>query len=88
MLTTHNLAIMREAARAAALRSAGLQQVSVGGAGGPHLVSDVSRLGFSGRLYRRAAQAWNVVVAPFPDMLWPSNLWGLGRVTTAKEDRT
>lgn len=80
MLATHNFAIMSSEALTAALRAAGLHQVVVGRDGGSQLVSDVSRPGLAGRVYRRAAQGWNVLMAPVPGGLWQSNLWGLGRV--------
>ncbi len=80
VFVTHNLAIMSPPALAEALRAAGLGQVAVGRDGGSQLVSDVGHAGLTGRLYRRAAQAWNTLVVPLPGGLWQAYLWGLGRV--------
>ena len=84
VFATHNFAIMSPEALAAALRAAGLHAAGVGRDGGAQLVSDVSHTGLTGRLYRRAAQAWNTLVVPLPGGLWQSNVWGLGRVAAAE----
>ena len=79
-LTTHNLALMRERTLADALRSVGLQDVRVGGAGGAQLVTDVSRPGVAGSIYRNVGRLWNLLVAALPVAPWQAHFWGLGRV--------
>jgi SAM-dependent methyltransferase len=86
VFATHNLDIMSEARLAAALRAAGLGEIAVGSAGGPQLMSEVARGGLAARLYRRAAQAWNVGAAVLPGVLWQSNVWGRGRVVSPPRD--
>jgi 2-polyprenyl-3-methyl-5-hydroxy-6-metoxy-1,4-benzoquinol methylase len=86
VFATHNFAIMSPPSLGSALRAAGLRDVVVGSDGGAQLLSDVSRPGFAGNLYRRAAQAWNIVMVPMPGGLWQANVWGLGRVTANDPD--
>ena len=77
----HNFRIMSEHMMRRAMQAAGLQNVQVGSFGGPRVCIAGDGLRWSGRVYRRAAQAWNVAASLLPgDVFWQATYWATGRV--------
>ncbi len=71
---------MNRDAMSAALEAAGLERIVVGTSGGPAL-HPAAPGKFYETAYRRLAIAWNIFWQLSPiDLLWRSQIWGIGRV--------
>jgi len=84
ILGTHNLTIMNEKALARALELCGLEDILVGGSGGPRLYFEARKPRLDFHLYHLAARTWNILAAVSPDVFWRAHIWGIGRVQGEK----
>ena len=77
----HNFEIMKRERLFDAMKAAGLENVEVGGFGGPRIWMETEKTRVYRHVYWRAAQAWNFFASLVPgSVTWDGNYWARGTV--------